>query len=68
MDYQQVTTTLARQAAELLQTAVAVTDEQDRIVAGSDARTIGLPSRLAGAPLDPAYLRVPLRLDTRAGR
>ncbi|CAA9567790.1 MAG: Sugar diacid utilization regulator SdaR [uncultured Thermomicrobiales bacterium] len=67
MDYQQITTTLARQAAELLQTAVAVTDEQDRIVAGSDARTIGLPSRLAGAPLDPAYLRVPLRLDTRAG-
>ncbi|HEY8597236.1 MAG TPA: helix-turn-helix domain-containing protein, partial [Thermomicrobiales bacterium] len=67
VDYLQVTTALARQAAEVLQTVVAVTDERDYIVAGSDASTIGLPLHLAGAPLQPAYLRVPLRLDSRAG-
>jgi carbohydrate diacid regulator len=67
MDYQQVAETLVSRAAELLQTAVAVTDDRDRIVAGSDARTVGLPSRLAGAALQPECLRVPLRLDARGG-
>src|SRR5215217_2936200 len=67
MDYQHVAETLVNRASELLQTAVAVTDDRDLIVAGSDARTVGLPSRLAGDALQPEYLRVPLRLDTRAG-
>jgi carbohydrate diacid regulator len=67
MDYQHVAETLVNRASELLQTAVAVTDDRDLIVAGSDARTIGLPSRLAGDVLQPEYLRVPLRLDTRGG-
>src|SRR5215211_5322102 len=67
MDYQYVAETLVSRAAELLQTDVAVTDDRDLIVAGSNARTIGLPSRLAGDAFQPEYLRVPLNLDARAG-
>ncbi len=67
MDYEQLANAVTSRTAELLQTIVAVTDEQDRIIAGSDARTIGLSSRAIGAPLDHAYLRVPLRLAARVG-
>lgn len=67
MDYQQVVEALVSRTAELLQTTIAVTDDRDLIVAGSDARTVGLQSRLAGGTLQPEYLRVPLHLDARGG-
>jgi carbohydrate diacid regulator len=67
MDYQQLARAVTSRTSELLQTAVAVTDERDCIIAGSDARTIGLPLQAVGAPLGHAYLRVPLRLATRVG-
>jgi carbohydrate diacid regulator len=67
MDYQHVAETLASRTAELLQTTVAVTDERDIIVAGSDARAVGLPARLAGDFLQAEYVRVPLRLNANGG-
>lgn len=67
MDYLHVANSLANRAAELLQTTVAVTDDRDMIVAGSDARAIGLPSRLAGDALLSECVRIPFHLDAHIG-
>lgn len=67
MDYQQAAADIARRAADLLETTVAVTDERDLVVAASDARAIGLPARLSAELLGPDYLRAPLRLNAQVG-
>ena len=67
VDFQRFAETLTIQMAELLQADVVVTDERERIVAGSDARTIGMPLRAAGGSFREASLRVPLRVEARAG-
>jgi len=67
VDYQHVANTLANRAAELLQTMVAVTDDRDLIVAGSDVSAIGLPSHLAGDAFLAGCVRIPLHLDAHLG-
>ena len=66
-NYQQIADALAARTAELLGTPVLVTDGRGIIVAGSEARAIGLPADLARGILPPECLRVPLQLEAQAG-
>ena len=67
MDFRHVASDIARRAAELLQTSVAVTDEHGVVVAASDARAVGMPTRFTPQFHEPACFHAPLRLNARVG-
>src|SRR4051794_25513535 len=65
--YQHLATDIVGRMTELLQSAVAVTDERGVVVAASAAHAIGLPAQRTTDFGGPDCFRTPLRLDTRAG-
>lgn len=67
MDYQHLATDIAGRMAELLQAAVAVTDERGVVVAASAAHAVGLPAQRTTNLLGPDCFRTPFRLNARAG-
>jgi carbohydrate diacid regulator len=65
--YQHLATDIVGRMTELLQSAVAVTDERGVVVAASAAHAIGLPAQRTTDFSGPDCIRTPLHLDTRVG-
>lgn len=65
--FERVAETVAERTAELLCTRVLVTDDRGTVVASSESRLLGLSFDPEREAPETSYVRVPLRLDHRAG-